>query len=456
MPPLIKLIHKGKLQDDKKLIQSRQFEEIPPALLQDLDEAFMATLELMKQGKNIYRGVLMDEHWVGMPDLLEAHPVSELGKQAKSNFGDYYYVAYDIKAGPEIRTEYKFPIVFYSLILERIQGVRPRDGYIINSDGEERSFMVDDFVDQFNISLTSIEKILEGEKPPPFLKSGCKHSPWYSLCESEAKDCDDVSLIYRISQADQKQLYDIGIRTVRDLASADIDELHRQLQFWNFDKLLRFHNQANALLGNKHMVIKKPDFPEVKNEIYFDIESDPTVGIDYLWGLLIKSGASASRRTEYKYFWADDKEGQKKLWEDFLGFIQSLDDFVIYYYSSYEKQVFDRFAGRFGISRGLEAKFKDNSIDLHNVLVNSVILPLYFYSLKDVARFLGFDWQAEDAGGAESVVWYNNWLKTDDAQLKDKIIEYNEDDVKATLFIKEWLEGQGPKKEKIRETLPEE
>ena len=38
----------------------------------------------------------------------------------------------------------------------------------------------------------------------------------------------------------------------------------------------------------------------------------------------------------------------------------------------------------------------------------------------------------------------------------DKIIEYNEDDVKATLFIKEWLEGQGPKKEKIRETLPEE
>ncbi|MBI4120234.1 MAG: ribonuclease H-like domain-containing protein, partial [Parcubacteria group bacterium] len=94
-------------------------------------------------------------------------------------------------------------------------------------------------------------------------------------------------------------------------------------------------------------------------------------------------------------------------------------------------------------------------------VVESVVLPLYFYSLKDVARYLGFEWQSEDAGGAESVVWYNDWLasrgpdgQAGDQKIMDKIIHYNEDDVQATLFVKEWLEKQKPKTSK--EKLPEE
>jgi len=330
-PPLIDMIHKGGLNHEKELINSKKFEEIDPSLLKDLDEAFLATVELMKEGKNIYHGVLMDEDWVGMPDLLEARPTSELGRNVKSNFGDHYYVVYDVKLGPEVRTEYKFQLVFYSLILERIQGVRPRDAYIINAEGEERSFLVDDFVDQFKMSLTEIEKILNGEKPAPFLKSGCKRSPWYALCESEAKDCDDVSLVYRISQSDQRQLYDIGIKTVRDLANTDVNDLQRDLTFWNFDKIMRFQSQANALISNEFYVVQKSEFPEVKNEIHFDIESDPTVDIDYLWGFLQKTG----NKTEYKYFWADSKDDQKRMWEDFLKYLEELDDFVVYYYSSY-------------------------------------------------------------------------------------------------------------------------
>ena len=97
---------------------------------------------------------------------------------------------------------------------------------------------------------------------------------------------------------------------------------------------------------------------------------------------------------------------------------------------------------------------KNNTIDLHWKFIEAAILPVYFYSLKDVAKYLGFKWQAEDAGGAESVVWYNDWLKTGDQKIMDKIIKYNEDDVKATLFLKEWLEKQKPRVS--REKMPEE
>ncbi len=430
------------------MIKSRKFEEVKPELMRDLDEAFLSTLELMKQGKNIYHGVLMDEHWVGIPDLLEARPVE---KGMKSNFGEHYYAVYDIKSGQEMRDEYKFQLVFYSLILERLQGVLPRDAYIINANGEERSFMVDDFLDYFHLTRERIEEVLEGQKPPPFLKSGCKQSPWYSLCVEETKGCDDISLVYKLSQNDQRRFYELGIHTVKDLASADLDQLRFRLEDWPFDKILRFYNQAQVLISNEPRILKKSESPTVETEIYFDIESDPTEGIDYLLGMLVKKEGG---ELEYKYFLAKDKEDEARVWREFLDFLESLDDFVIYHYSYYEREVFKRLANKYGISMALEDKFNNNTIDLHRKFVEAAILPIYFYSLKDVAKYLGFKWQAEDAGGAESVVWYNDWLKSHDQKIMDKIIAYNEDDVRATLFIKEWLDKQKPRVS--REKLPEE
>ena len=96
VPPLMKMIFEDGLRHEKEIIKSRKFEEIDQGLFKDLDEAFFATAELMKKGKNIYHGVLMDEHWVGIPDLLEARP-------GKSKLGDHYYSVYDIKNNKNIK-----------------------------------------------------------------------------------------------------------------------------------------------------------------------------------------------------------------------------------------------------------------------------------------------------------------------------------------------------------------
>ena len=62
VPPLIEMIYKRGLKHEKAVIKSRSFEEIDREMYKDLDEAFLATLELMKQGKNVYHGVLLDQH----------------------------------------------------------------------------------------------------------------------------------------------------------------------------------------------------------------------------------------------------------------------------------------------------------------------------------------------------------------------------------------------------------
>src|SRR3989344_5569295 len=438
-PPIIDLIYKGKTVAGDKLREHKKFEEIKPELYRDIEEAFLATLELMRQGKNVYHGALMFEDWAGIPDLLEARP-------GKSDLGDWHYVVYDVQPTLELRDENKFQLVFYSLILERLQGVRPKEAYVIDPSGNIRSFLVDDFVDYFHITREQIEKILDGEKPAPFLKSGCKKTPWYSLCVEGATECNDVSLIFRISQADQRRLYDIGIRTISELAEADIDDLQTKLEDWPFDKLVRFNNQAKILVSRDPLILKKPNFPKIRYEVYFDIESDPTRDIHYLLGVLIKDTKSGS--VEYRHFFANNKDEEPEIWKSFLDFLADLDDFVIYHYAYLEKVVFDQFALKYGAPSVLVSKFRENTIDLYNQTTETVILPLYFYSLKDVAGYIGYKWDDPEAGGAESVVWYNEWLEIKSDKILKKILKYNEDDVRATLAIKEWLVQQGPSKRK--------
>lgn len=438
IPPILELLYKGKLADTGGALQKfKEFEQIKPEQFKDLEEAFLATLELMKQGKNIYHGVLMHENWAGMPDMLEA-------RLGKSDLGDWEYVVYDIQSSLDLRDEYKFQLVFYSLMLERLQGVRPKEAFVIDPSGNIRSFLINDFVSQFHITREQIEKILEGEKPAPFLKAGCKRTPWYSLCFEGSKECNDVSLIFRISQADQRRLYDIGIRTVDQLSDADVDDLQAKLEDWPFDKIVRFSNQARVLITQKPLVLKKPNFPAVRHEVYFDIESDPTRDIHYLLGLLVKDVKSGSE--EYKYFFANNKSEEPLMWKNFLDFLVTLDDFVIYHYAYLEKQVFDIFALKYGAPSALVSKFRENTIDLYTQTTESVVLPLYFYSLKDVAGYFGYKWDDPEAGGAESVVWYNEWLESKDGAILKKILKYNEDDVRATMAIKEWLEQQKPHK----------
>ena len=66
---------------------------------------------------------------------------------------------------------------------------------------------------------------------------------------------------------------------------------------------------------------------------------------------------------------------------------------------------------------------------------------------------LVFNGKRRMLGGAESVVWYNQWIEKDDQKILQKILDYNKDDVMATMIVKEWLEKQKPKMQ--REILPE-
>ena len=58
--------------------------------------------------------------------------------------------------------------------------------------------------------------------------------------------------------------------------------------------------------------------------------------------------------------------------------------------------------------------------------------------LKRVASLAGFSWRDEDPGGAQSMVWYEQAVQGD-GQARQRLLAYNEDDVRATLALRDWL-----------------
>ncbi|HUO75748.1 MAG TPA: TM0106 family RecB-like putative nuclease, partial [Candidatus Paceibacterota bacterium] len=217
---------------------------------------------------------------------------------------------------------------------------------------------------------------------------------------------------------------------------------------WPYDKIVRLQNQARVLISGEPLVLRKIAMPAVRHEIFLDIEADPTRDVEYLIGMLMRD--TTTGKTTYDHVIAEKPEEEGDAWRKFLDRLATWEDFAIYHYAAYERAVFDKLMLRHGAPEALAQKFHANAVDLHQKTVDAVVLPLYFYTLKDVAKFIGFQWRDPEAGGAESVAWYDAWLTTGDRASLDRTIRYNEDDVRATLVLRDWLATLKPTRRRER------
>ena len=74
--------------------------------------------------------------------------------------------------------------------------------------------------------------------------------------------------------------------------------------------------------------------------------------------------------------------------------------------------------------------------------VKRLIWPTENQGLKIIGKIAGAHW-AEGANGALSTVWFDTWARSTDAtereSLKNQLLDYNRNDVEATLIIRNWV-----------------
>jgi len=429
VPPMLQRLREDGVLHEKDVISRLgAFEEAPAE--GETAELAAATLELMRRGAAlIYQGTLSDGEWAGRPDLLRR-------VEGRSSFGDWMYEAVDIKSARQISEVHKLQMVFYALLLKKIQGVKPEEGRIINVDDEWLSFPIEEAEADFFEALDRVLAIRAGEKPQALFTSSCKDSPWYEECKREAEAADDIGLLYKIYKSEYRRLREAGYLTLSRMAAADLATLQEAVKGVSDRRLERLHLQAQSLHGKKIIRLEDARLPVSGVELFFDIEGDPMIGVEYLHGLLIREGG----RETYKAFTAEKPADEGRAWLEFCDFIEGYAGTPIYHYGWYELDAIRRLSAKYGISKKSAAALdRANMIDLNRVVQQAAIFPLYFYSLKDLAKHLGFRWRASDASGANSVLWFQEWCDKGDRALLQKITDYNEDGVRATALLKDWL-----------------
>lgn len=428
------------------------------------EEQLDTTMKAMKaKVPLIYHGYLRSQNLAGEPDLLRLQP-------------DDTYMPIDIKSGRGLegvseeddepgkpKKHYAVQLALYCEILIDLGFARERTGIIYDIESVETTYHLDDPMGArtptswwqfYQTTKNSVAKLLSNEvKNDPALSGICKLCPWYDSCKHWSVENHDLSTIFYLGRSTRNILKnDLGITKVEDLK--DISIAH-EISKKNADKsylkgigektLSSLQKRAIILADTNKPVIYAPlDFPQVQYELYFDIEDDPTQNFVYLHGVYERT----PKGEKFIPFVAKEKtaEAEEKAWQEFVEYIRSLpkDDWCLYYYSHHEPTSYKRMQKMYPdvISvEELDAMFTTNhAIDLYSqCILKYTDWPLYSYSLKDIARYLKFNWRDKTPSGALSIQWFNEYLKDLDPAKLQRILDYNEDDCKATMVIKDYL-----------------
>jgi len=408
--------------------------EIAQAMFGDVttitEENTEDTLAAMQAGVPvIYRGAILSALGCATPTLL-------VRTEGRSTFGDWYYIPIDVRRAHALRKEHKVTLTFAAMILEQIQGMFPGDVAVVNRDQERLSVDSASMIAETQALLETVRRIKDGELPESVYRKACEDvSPWGKACFRLASAQDDIALIYNVDVKRLQSLRACNIRTVSDAADMDVATVETCATDLTARGIESAKRQAHAL-RDRVVVIREPFVDPPKGDaIYFDIESHPATDTDYLFGFLWND--------VYLSFAAQRLEDEEQMWRAFLTWVETLPaEYTVYHYGDYERERLIVLSKRYATTENpWLQRFLDRMIDTKELVRTYAVLPLYIYSLKSICKFLGFSWRGDVANGRESVHFFDRWLATQNESLWQSLLTYNEDDVRATKFLAEWLQA---------------
>lgn len=399
----------------------------------DLVLAAEQTELFMSQGAlAIAKPTLLTDEGSGQPTLL-------LRKEGLSRFGDYLYTPIDIRRGIHLRKDEAFRLFFYGDLLEKIQGAYPPSFVFANRDGVCFEASIDALAIEYREFINRLRQTIDGTCPDPVYRKGCEDtSPWGRACFGLAQSKDDLALLFSISQKQMSGLRSQGVETVHQAAEIDPIQLDGTAPGLTLRSLVRLQRQARCLVDRSIMV--RASWPQTPPHahVFFDIESHPGTDEDYLYGFLVRNEGVADEFQSLDTFSSGTEE---HLWNKLLSFIRTLPtNYHVYHYGDYEYTRLTTLAQRYRTSDPLLTEFMERMIDVKELVRDCLVLPLFFYSIKAVAGFLGYHWREDIRHGRDSVRIYEQWLATKDPALAAMLQTYNEDDVRGLAHAVTWAE----------------
>ncbi|MEB3151054.1 MAG: TM0106 family RecB-like putative nuclease [Sphaerospermopsis sp.] len=439
---LLVKVQQDKIAHQKSIIHNLSYHKpvFPPG---NWEAGAAATIELMQQGvEYIHNSVLLatyeDEYTLlSRPDLLVKQP-------GKSSFGDWVYVPVDIQLGKRPKQEYQVIAAFHAEILGALQEVTPDEAWLILRN-KDTTYVVD--LDKWtpqmlDILAEYIQVVESPEAPEVFIaRQKCHLCHWYNHCYAIAQSQQHLSLLPGVTPIRYTQLQALSTTTLEALANTNPSTLENVIGF-DTQVASKLIVQAKSTLAKTPLILpfalpaEKLTFtPPI--ELYFDIEAQPDLNLNYLLGVLV---VDRENNTEKFYsFLAETPTQENLIWQQFLDLVCQYPQAPIYHFCNYEVETVKKLGKLYCTPYSLIEPLLTRFVDIYEQLTESVALPVESYALKAIARWLGFEWRDQEASGAKCIYWYDQWLETGDRHFLELIQRYNEDDCRATRKVKDWL-----------------
>jgi uncharacterized protein len=459
---LLKLIEDS-LAFDSSFLENQIYHK-PDYPRGDWNAGAEATLTLMEQGVELlYRGILQMSCLSpqGEPLTLISRPRLLVKQPKPSRFGDWSYVPADLKLGKRPKAEYQLVAAFHAQILASVQETRPDTAWLIFRHKNPFAVNLELRLPQMETAVSElIEMLASKQEPEVFIsRQKCSLCTWHSSCHALASSRQHLSLIPGVTPSRYAILKSLNLTTLDSLANVKPEVLAIYPEFAD-TVAERVVLQAKSVLENRpfhswELTVKQweiANFPEplpltryqlprlfsAPVELYFDIEAQPENNLDYLHGVLVADNRKNTQ--EFKVMLAENPAEEEAIWQELLKLFWQYPIAPIYHFCEYETQTIKRLAKVYNTPSYQWQPLLKRCVDIHKLVRETVTLPVESYALKNIAPWLGFQWRDENANGAQSVCWYEEWLKTGDRSVLDAIVRYNEDDCYATYSVKQWLE----------------
>ncbi|HET7798844.1 MAG TPA: TM0106 family RecB-like putative nuclease [Humibacillus xanthopallidus] len=432
-----------------------------------------ATVDAMRRGVDVvYQATFYDGHWVGLADFLLR---VDLPEGELSTFGTWRYDIADTKLARRLKVPALLQMATYAARLETLQGVPPQWLTVVTGDQEQHPWRL---VDVAPYARRRRAELLDAIASPRDTESArvqhCGQCRWKERCAQEWLDRDDLIQVAGMRPDHRAALIDLGIPTLRALAESSDDQLAGTLSLATRRRLLQ---QARLQLAERetgaprfellepYSVIRQHDGTERRvprglallpepheGDVYLDFEGDPWAeggaGREYLAGIWTRQG-------EFVEFWAHDFDEEGRLTTDLLDWLTErwarFPGMHVYHYAPYETTALKRLVGQHATREAeLDQLLRHEVfVDLYGVVRQGVRISKGSYSIKKLEEFYWGHVRSSDgegvADGLSSVVEYERWLAgrhdgDPDQSILDDIRRYNEEDVRSTLALHEWLE----------------
>jgi predicted RecB family nuclease len=352
-----------------------------PAIVAAADRIFSPTFEADRE-EAIWRFAV--DMRVQADDLESRIPgVEQVRSEERGR--RFQFIPYRFEFSNKLTKQHKLMVAFDAVVLSEAIGCDIRLGKIIHGDRSATlNIKTSSLISEVRMRIKSCAALAANSSPPDLmLNRHCGQCEFQGRCHKQAREKDDLSLIGGMSDKERKKLHRKGIFTVTQLSHTFRPRRRRRDEQ---DRQEKYHHSLRALAIREDK-IHAVDVVDQKLDgtlVYLDVEGLPDRDFYYLIGVRVGDGDGAIQHS----FWADDADGEKRIWEKFLAVLAAISNPRIIHYGSYETAFLKRMCERYGGPRegSAAAMAIAHPTNLLSLIYARIYFPTFSNSLKVITH----------------------------------------------------------------------